>query len=58
MCHGLQLVVALGIYFLNLYYLSNNFLFIEMELSYFLAIFTMEKEILKVFIKEGGSGYG
>jgi hypothetical protein len=26
-----------------------------MELSHFLAIFIMEKEMLKVFIKEGGA---
>jgi hypothetical protein len=30
-------------------------LVIEMELSHFLAIFIMEKEMLKVFIKEGGA---
>jgi hypothetical protein len=28
---------------------------IEMELSHFLAIFIMEKEMLKVFIEEGGA---
>jgi hypothetical protein len=27
-----------------------------MELSHFLAIFIMENEMLKVFIKEGGCG--
>jgi hypothetical protein len=56
-CHGLQLDVAVGIYFGNLYYLSNIFFgYRNGAITFYLAIFIMEKEMLKVFIKEGGCG--